>query len=146
MRLLKLATLLLLVLASTAVAEPRPGLSLRLVVYQPSGGHARFLLRVENFSGTPQVVTQPTGQSHDFSVVAADGREVWRWSADKFFLQAVQERVFQPGTVESFEGEWSCTDATGKRVPPGRYEVRAWLPVMGGPPLQAASRPLRLEK
>lgn len=126
MRLLTSLTLAVLILVGSLRAE-EPALGARLVVYNPSSGPVRFILRVENLSGVPQTVSQPTSQSHDF-VVTRDGREVWRWSADKFFLQTVTERVFPPGQTTAFEGEWERTDQTGKRAPTGTYQVEAWLP------------------
>lgn len=125
MRLLALLTLLLILTLSLRAEEPTLGT--RLVVYNPSSGPVRFILRVENLSGAPQAISQPTSQSHDF-VVTKDGREVWRWSADKFFLQTVTERVFPPGQTTAFEGEWDRTDLAGKKVPAGTYQVEAWLP------------------
>jgi hypothetical protein len=48
-----------------------------------------------NTSTTPVRMTFNTGQTFDL-VLSRDGQAVWRWSADKLFTQAIQEKNLAP--------------------------------------------------
>lgn len=125
------ALLLLLLLALPVRAD---GLSLRLQVYDPGQDRpVRFILKVENLTGHPVELSQPTSQTHDFQLTRK-GAVVWRWSADKMFMQMLTDRVFKPGEVVTYTGEWDRKDSAGKAVPPGSFTVKAWLPVVQGEP------------
>lgn len=74
-------------------------------------------LRVTNVSGAPVEIAFPSGQTHDFAV-SRDGRELWRWSADRGFTQAMQVLTLPPGGTSTFSERWT--------VPPGeRGELTA---------------------
>ena len=75
-----------------------------------AGDTVRFSLSVTNVSGGPVEITFPSGQTHDFAVLR-DGRELWRWSADRAFTQAQQVVTLPPGGTTSFGETWA--------VPPG---------------------------
>jgi hypothetical protein len=127
MRALLLALLLILPVRAD-------GLSLRLQVYDPGEGRPlRFILKVENLTGRPVELSQPSSQTHEFEVTRK-GVQVWRWSADKMFMQMIADRVFQPGETVTYTGEWDRKDVTGKAVPPGSLTLKAWLPVVQGEP------------
>jgi hypothetical protein len=81
----------------------------------------RFHLRVTNASEAPVELTFPTGQSFDF-VVLQNGREVWRWSGDRMFTQAIREERLAPGETRSFSAEWQPPASLR-----GELEVRAVL-------------------
>lgn len=136
MRVLMLFLLLLL----PARAE---SLSLRLQVYDAGRGPVRFILRVENLTGAPLTLTQPSSQTHDF-LLTRQGVQVWKWSADKLFMETITERVFKPGETVIYTGEWDRADVTGKPVPPGKLTVKAWLPVVQGESPPTISRDLKL--
>jgi len=71
------------------------------------------------------VVRFRDGQTYDF-VVTQDGREVWRWSHDRAFHQAIQERRFPPGELVIFTAVWDGRDTAGRRVT-GTVEIRGVL-------------------
>jgi hypothetical protein len=54
----------------------------------------------------------PNGQTHDFVVTDSVGREVWRWSSDRMFTQALRNSVLDAGETQSYEGRW---DPAGRR-------------------------------
>jgi hypothetical protein len=72
---------------------------------EPSAAAVRFVLRVENRGAGPVEVTFPSGQDYDF-VVLQDGREVWRWSEDRMFTQALREERLAAGEAWTFEEVW----------------------------------------
>src|SRR5262245_49629072 len=53
------------------------------------------------------------------------GKEVWRWSSDKFFAQALTSVEVAPGCTWTVPLEWSQRDSSGQPVPPGFYLLRA---------------------
>ena len=57
-----------------------------------------------------------SGQAWDVVIRDMAGRELWRWSADKFFTQAVWSERLEPGEEMRFSTEWRAPRA-------GRYVV-----------------------
>jgi hypothetical protein len=53
----------------------------------------------------------PSGKTHEIVVLDSAGSEVWRWSADRMFTQAVQTRLVAPRETVTYEERW---------VPPSR--------------------------
>jgi hypothetical protein len=88
-----------------------------------------LVLQVTNASEGAVELVFPTGQTHYFAVSAA-GSELWRWSADRAFTQAVQLRVLAPGETLEFAERWTPPPGTG-----GDLEVEARL--------ASSSHPLR---
>lgn len=140
MRNVLLTLVLMLLLFATAAAQ-QDGLSLRLTVYNPQDGPVRLFLRAENLTSQPLSLAQANGQTHEFAVQQGE-QVVWRWSSDKFFLEALQDLVIAPGETRVFEGEWNRTDEKGQAVAPGRYTVLAWIPRRGAEPIVAQPREL----
>lgn len=69
------------------------------------GDSARLVLQVTNTSGEPLTLTFSSGQTHDFHI--RDGaREVWRWSADRMFTQAIQEQTLAAGETRTYAETW----------------------------------------
>ena len=69
------------------------------------GERVRFTLNVTNRGPKLVELTFPSGQTHDFSVIDADGREVWRWSRDRMFTQSLQNRQIPVTETASFQEE-----------------------------------------
>jgi hypothetical protein len=64
-------------------------------------------LHVTNTSGKKIEMSFPTGQTHDFYIVDATGREVWRWSTGRMFTQGVQKKLVDGGSTLSFADRWT---------------------------------------
>ena len=64
-------------------------------------------LHVTNTSGKKIEMSFPTGQTHDFYVVDATGREVWRWSTGRMFTQGMQKKLVDGGSTLSFGDRWA---------------------------------------
>ena len=70
-------------------------------------------LHVTNTSGKKIEMTFPTSQTHDFYILDASGREVWRWSEGRMFTQGVQKKLVDGGATLSFANRWVGPLATG---------------------------------
>jgi hypothetical protein len=73
-----------------------------------------------------------SGRTHDAIVVAADGRELWRWSDGRMFTQALSEVQLAPNSVSSFQLECDPTKLPGDALPPGRYRATGLIPALAG--------------
>jgi hypothetical protein len=85
------------------------------------GDTVNLALRVTNPTDEAVELTFPSGQSFDF-VVTRQGRELWRWSEDRMFTQAIRYERIEPGETRVYESAW---------VPPpgveGELAVRGFL-------------------
>lgn len=80
-----------------------------------------FDLHVTNASGEPVTLEFSSGQRYDFVVRSEPGREeVWRWSADRMFTQALDEVTIPPGETARFEGAWPSRGRSGRYTAIGR--------------------------
>ena len=70
-------------------------------------------LHVTNTSGKKIEMTFPTGQTHDFYILDASGREVWRWSTGRMFTQGVQKKLVDGGATLSYADRWAGPLAGG---------------------------------
>jgi hypothetical protein len=105
-----------------AGTAPRPGgpLASSLQVTR-TGDSVRFVLQVSNAGTAPVALTFPSGQTFDFAV-SREGRELWRWSAERGFTQAVRETTIAPGETQRYEASW--LPPAGTR---GTLVARGWL-------------------
>ncbi|CAN5631215.1 hypothetical protein BH23GEM3_BH23GEM3_17410 [soil metagenome] len=87
------------------------------------GDSARFILQVTNASERPVQLTFSSGQSFDF-IVLREEREVWRWSNDQMFTQAIREETLAPGETRSYDAIWNPPAGTR-----GEFTVRGLLTV-----------------
>lgn len=77
------------------------------------GQDVRFTLHVTNPGDAPLELRFPSGQTHDFVVLDESGREVWRWSTDRIFTQALQTRSLGAGESATYEERWAPAASTG---------------------------------
>ncbi|MDQ7843509.1 MAG: BsuPI-related putative proteinase inhibitor [Armatimonadota bacterium] len=97
------------------------------------GEAVEIRLTVRNAGSTAQVVTFMSAQRFEFVVRRARGDEVWRWSHDKAFAQAIETAQLRPGETMTFRETWDQRDLQGRRVDAGSYEVVAiFLGQVGG--------------
>ncbi|MBI3945884.1 MAG: hypothetical protein HY321_08190 [Armatimonadetes bacterium] len=132
-----------------AVAGFRGGLAARLALslrtsretYR-AGAPVEITLQVRNRSDRPLQLQFSSGRQHDF-VALRDGREVWRWSHDRVFTQALTRLPLQPGETRTFTATWDQRDNAGNPVALGSYTVVGILPHTGEEALRA-SREIRI--
>lgn len=85
-----------------------------------SPGFAFWIMELRNTSDADVRLTFGSGQPGEV-VLSLDGAEVYRWSEEKVFTQAVKEVVVAAG--ESFPIVMNDTI----ELEPGEYEVEAWI-------------------
>lgn len=88
------------------------------------GEEARITLIKTNATGSPITLRYRTGQRFDFVARrTVDGREVWRWSRGRSFIQAIAEVTLRPGESQIFRARWDQIDNLGRPVEPGTYTI-----------------------
>ncbi len=78
-----------------------------------------------NVSGSTVRLRYNTSQRYDF-VVLRNGREVWRWSDDRFFTQADGTEVLQPRDCRTYRATWDLRNNQGNFVSPGDFTIQAF--------------------
>ena len=91
----------------------------------PSTDSVAFVLQVTNTLATPVQMTFSSAQLAEF-VVTQGNREVWRWSSDMMFAQAVQNETLADGETLRVEAFWAVPErlsgplqATGRLLAQG---------------------------
>jgi hypothetical protein len=74
------------------------------------GRTVRFSLKMTNVAGRPAELTFPTSQQYDFWVMRG-AKEVWRWSDDRVFTQAIEKRSIEPQSTLALSEPWSAGSA-----------------------------------
>ena len=84
-------------------------------------------LSVTNCTDGPAAIRYRNAQRYDFIVepVGDVGHEIWRWSADKAFTQAVGEEMLASGETKIYTEVWDQKSNSREQVPAGRYTLRA---------------------
>ena len=81
---------------------------------KPAASTVTLTFHVTNNTDKHLELTFPSGQTHDFVVLDSAGRAVWRWSADRMFTQALQNRLLESGETTSFDGQWDAGTRRGR--------------------------------
>lgn len=82
---------------------------------EDAGDDLELTLTVQNAGADPVELSFSDGQRVDFA--AFDGaEEVWRWSADRMFTQALGTEELAPGESRTFAGTWADPPAGEYRV------------------------------
>ena len=83
---------------------------------EPGGDSVAFVLQVTNPTEAPVRLHFPTGQSFDFTV--SDGRtELWRWSSDRSFTEALWTVTVAAGETRTYSASWRPAPALrGRRL------------------------------
>ena len=88
------------------------------------GGAVRLALRLTNNSGRAEKLTFASGQQYDFWVTDGD-KEIWRWSEDRVFTQAIEERTLGPQESLTLAESWTTTTA-GELVAHGQLKANGY--------------------
>ncbi|MGH7458038.1 MAG: BsuPI-related putative proteinase inhibitor [Longimicrobiaceae bacterium] len=71
----------------------------------PLENRVDLTLLITNVSEQPVELTFRSGQSFDFEV-SRGGREVWRWSAERVFTQAIRQETVAAGETLRYRASW----------------------------------------
>ncbi len=115
--------------ATPGAEAPDEGMELLLAVdqmdYAP-GSEMQIFLQLSNRSDQARTLSFLTGQRYDLLILDAAGAEVWRWSDDRSFIQALAEETLEAGQEgPAWEETLSAPDT------PGEYRLRATVPAEG---------------
>lgn len=108
-----------------------------------SGESVPMTLALKNIGDEPLTLRFSSGQQYDF-IVARSGKEVWRWSADKVFIQVLGSLTLAPGETREFKQTWQQKDNEGQQVPAGEYEITGLVTTMGTPRPKAGPVPVKI--
>ena len=73
----------------------------------------KFALVVTNESAKGVELEFADARTHDFAVLDATGREVWRWSRSRLFTSALQTRTLGRDDSREFAESWDPAGASG---------------------------------
>lgn len=90
-----------------------------------AGEPITLTLGVRNPTDRAVTLRFATGQRYDFVIESAAGVEVWRWSANRVFTQALGEQTVPPGW------ELDYNETFAGRLAPGAYRIRGIVPSVG---------------
>lgn len=95
-------------------------------------------LKVTNPAPDSHRLTFRTSQRFDLALEDAGGREIWRWSRGRYFLQVIGEENLKSGS-----GGLSFRTTIPAPSAPGRYLLRGWLTSTGPPLITTATIQVR---
>ena len=90
----------------------------------------RARMTVRNSTTVPLVLNFPSGQRFDLVIRNTNREEVFRWSANKLFTQALGTIELSPGR-RGFAAEALLGAGKNQPLPPGTYVADAWLTTEG---------------
>jgi hypothetical protein len=93
-----------------------------------TGSHLRVTLRLAAGDAAPVTLRFPSGQRYEIVIRDREGKELWRWSAGRFFTQAEEEMTIA-GRI-AFEEVVPLEQVFGPAPPEGDYFVEGF--VLGG--------------
>lgn len=99
-------------LASASDKGSTSALSTKFSVSANNG--VEFTLDVRNNTSRMVELRFPGGQTHDFFVQDAGGREVWRWSRSRMFTQGMQNKLVKAKGVAVFSEHWNVRNLRGR--------------------------------
>jgi len=86
-------------------------------------GKLTITFSLTNLSGKDLQITHGSGQQYDILIFNDQDEEVYKWSNNKAFTQALIGRELKRSEQLDFEEEWNLTDNNGDYVPAGAYTV-----------------------
>jgi hypothetical protein len=103
--------------AAPAPAEPAyRGPLVSSLQVEPAADSVRFTMQVTNPTTAAIRLSYTSGMTHDF-IVREGAREVWRWSADRSFVQSLVSISLGAGETRSYTAVWRPAPALrGRRL------------------------------
>jgi len=132
---------------STMTAARADSLHLQIEVPArvPAGRPVPIVLRATNVSGRQrELYLLGRTATFDVTVMAEDGRTVWRRLQDSTVPAILQVRMLAPGEVLEARYDWDQRTNDGAAAGPGRYTVRGALLTGSPPPLETPPAALQV--
>lgn len=96
---------------------PSPGTSLASSLsIEVHPDTVRLVFHVTNPTNEPMALEFSSGQRYDFAIRSASGNDLWRWSADKSFMQALSSESLAPGATLQYVETWPTGGRKGSFV------------------------------
>ena len=76
----------------------------------------RLVFHVTNPTNEPLTLEFSSGQRYDFAIRSGGGDDLWRWSADKSFMQALGAETLAPGATVQYVEVWPTDGRKGSFV------------------------------
>jgi len=86
-------------------------------------GKINIHFSIRNISGNDLRITYGSGQQYDVWVYNENDEEVYRWSLNKAFTEALIVREFDNSEAIEFDEAWNLQDNEGDPVPSGPYSI-----------------------
>lgn len=101
-------------------------------------GGVEIELTASNNTPDELILEFPSSQFFDYKIMNDTGKEVYRYSDNKAFLQAVQRIALKSGEQKVWQSKWDLSSSDGQKIPPGEYLVEAFLQVkqVNGKPVE----------
>lgn len=120
---------------SVALPRPIPKVGVSLATNNPeywtdfmppgwSPPRIRMILRIFNDTQIPITLNFTTSQRFDFSIYDSSGAEVWRWSADRYFLQVLGQLTLNPGESKAYSYSHVFVNSSGGAMPVDTYTLK----------------------
>ena len=103
--------------------QPMQGLFETAMETDKADGKINVHFSLRNISGKDLRITYGSGQQYDVWIYNGKDEEVYRWSFDKAFTQALIDKEFKHSEVIEFDEVWDLKDNEGNPVPPGQYSI-----------------------
>lgn len=101
---------------------------------EPAADSVRFVLQLTNPTSAPVRLSFSSGMTHDFAVREGT-RDVWRWSADRSFVQSLMSVQLGAGETRSYTEVWR----PGAGLRGRRLTAVAWLTATNHPIQQSTA-------
>jgi len=83
---------------------------------------AEFKINLKNTGAQDKILSFTSGQMFEINVTDGKGKEVYRYSIDKSFIQALQDVELKAGEDITWQEAWDYNQ-TGERIPSGEYKA-----------------------
>lgn len=78
----------------------------------------------------PKELKFGSGQQFEVTVTDEEGKEVYRYSDDRFFTLALQYKSVNPGESMKWQDEWDMTNKEGEKLTSGKYKAEIRIMVI----------------
>lgn len=109
--------------------------AIRYPLIQGRASVARIRMTLRLRDTLPDELTFTSSQEYDLILRNREGREVYRWSSTRAFLQVL--KTVKVAGEKNWAEDLPLADSTGRPLPPGPYTLEAVITSSGGPQYRA---------